>query len=436
MSSRPNFLAKLKFISCETGPNQQVDDAWLAFKLLFLPWTVKSDGSQENVQRWFRKYLELPTDRGSWLTDSGRTALCLLLKSLNLPQESEVLIQGFSCVLVPNAVLQAGYQPIICEIDEKTYNFDLNLVESRITSKTRVWIVQHTFGIMPDMVRVLEICRRHNLILIEDCAHSLGSERNGQKAGTFGDAAIFSFGRDKIVSSTMGGLATINRSDSQWLANLQQEYDRLSPLPPKKERQALWFAILAGWLLPFYHLLVGKIALTLSLKLSLTPPVYTTQESKGTNQLMGASKYSPKLAKLLQNQLQKFEQIKNHRQNIAQIYAQELRVNSEPSLAYLRFPLNLEELAPNCTNYSNLFDRIVKNLRKEGAFVGLWYQKMFITEASLSKFNYQPGQNPVTERLLQKRVLNLPTNIKTSAKDAYRVVDVIQKALIASSQAD
>ncbi len=429
------FFSKLKFISCETGPNQQVDDAWLAFRLLFLPWFVDSKKSQEHVQNWFREYFNWSEHRELWLTDSGRTALYLLLKSLNLPKDSEVLIQGFSCVLVPNAVLQAGYKSVICEIDEHIYNFDLKLVESKISPKTRVWIVQHTFGIMLDMSQVREICQKHNLILIEDCAHSLGSQQNELKAGTFGDAAIFSFGRDKIVSSTIGGLAVINRDNSVWAKSLQKEYDTLPGLSLKKENQALWFTILSGWFLPFYHLIIGKILLSLSLKLNLIPPVYSAKETRGTNELENGSKYSDRLGVLIQNQLAKFDRVVEHRKFLARIYAKELNLKHTPDLAYLRFPLNLEELAPDCKNYTQLFDSLASNLRSQGIFAGLWYQKMFITDAELSRFGYRVGQNPVTERLLQSRMLNLPTNIKTSEDDARRIVSIIQQTISHHSKA-
>lgn len=425
-----SIFEKFKFISCETSPNFVPSDAFLAFKLLFFPWLEQTKNSENLVDNWFSKYLNLSNNKYIFQTNSGRTALYLLLKSLNLPSKSEILIQGFSCVLVPNAVLQAGYRPIICEIEGNTFNFDLDQIQTKISTKTRVWIVQHTFGLMPDMQKIKEICNKYDLILIEDCAHSLGSIQKEQKAGTLGDAAIFSFGRDKIVSSVAGGLAVINNNNDIWRQRLIQEYNKLPPISKRLEQQSLFFTILGGWFLPLYHLIIGKIALKISLLLKLIPDIYTKEEAKGTNLFEGGSKFSALLSTVLYKQLLNFDKSKIHRQKLALIYSKEFGIEYYRGSVYLRFPLNLEKISPNCSNYFELYNKILKKLRKEGIFAGLWYTRLFITpQADLTKFGYVTGSLPITERLLDYRVLNLPTNINTSIKDAQRIVSIIKSSL-------
>ena len=115
----------------------------------------------------------------------------------------EVLVQAFTCVAVPNSVLWAQATPVYADIDA-TLNIDPIDVEKKITNRTKAIIVQHTFGIPADMDALVALAKKHNILLIEDCAHSLGATYKGKKVGTFGDAAFFSFGRDKVVSSVFG----------------------------------------------------------------------------------------------------------------------------------------------------------------------------------------------------------------------------------------
>ena len=132
-----------------------------------------------------------------------------MIKSFDITYGDEVIVQAFTCLAVPEVVIWCGAKPVYLDIDE-SLNLDIRLLEKSISSKTRIIIVQHTFGIPAKIDMIKKIAQKHNIILIEDCAHSLGAKYNSQKIGTFGDAAFFSFGRDKVISSVFGGLAFIN----------------------------------------------------------------------------------------------------------------------------------------------------------------------------------------------------------------------------------
>jgi dTDP-4-amino-4,6-dideoxygalactose transaminase len=91
------------------------------------------------------------------------------------------------------------------------------------------------------MDQVQAICRRYNLILIEDCAQALGATFRGRLAGTFGQASIFSFGRDKVVSSVIGGAAVLNQPNPAWQFQLTQLYKQLPSLSQGKVIGSLIF---------------------------------------------------------------------------------------------------------------------------------------------------------------------------------------------------
>jgi len=448
-------------IACELAPNYQLDDALLAAALIIAPYPITLHTPQLQVKKWLATYLTGYADETQnkiWLLDSGRTALYLLLNTLNLPKGSEVLLQAFSCVVVPNAILQAGLKPVLCDINKETYNFDHASLEAKITEKTKVIIVQHTYGIMDNMEAIAKIANKYNLLIIEDCAHSLGSQQVSKKeqknAGSFGHAAIFSFGRDKIVSSTVGGAAVINIDVFQkmpktrqakvvdpykWADDMELEYDLLPNMSVKSTLQSLFYPLLTTFLVrPLYSLNVGKAILLFAQKTKIAADVYTKAEAEGTNMVVGGSKYSSRLACSLLNQLKKFPLFKTHRDKLAAFYATEFESEYNPDTMYLRYPLNIETLLPaqkkskkkQKIEFKELWFTLKRRLQNRSILMGTWYTNIFLPQqVQLKKFGYKKGSLPNAEELVDYRIINLPTNINTSKKDAKKVVHLVKEIL-------
>lgn len=98
----------------------------------------------------------------------GRIALYAILKAMGVKAGDEVIIPGFTCVVVPNAVLYLGAKPVYVDIEAHTYNINTKRIEEKITEKTKAIIAQHTFGIPAEMDKILEIAKKHNLYVVED----------------------------------------------------------------------------------------------------------------------------------------------------------------------------------------------------------------------------------------------------------------------------
>jgi dTDP-4-amino-4,6-dideoxygalactose transaminase len=140
---------------------------------------------------------------------SGTDALILSLRALRIGPGDEVVTPSYSFFASASCISLVGAKPVFCDIQPDTYNLDPELLEAAITPRTKAVIVVHLFGQCADMEPITEICKRHNLPLIEDAAQSLGAEWNGRRAGSLGDLGCFSFFPSKNLGAAGdGGVVT------------------------------------------------------------------------------------------------------------------------------------------------------------------------------------------------------------------------------------
>ncbi|MBW8861055.1 MAG: aminotransferase class I/II-fold pyridoxal phosphate-dependent enzyme [Acidobacteria bacterium] len=139
----------------------------------------------------------------------GRIAFYYILKALDLPPGSEIIFPSLTFWVVPELARVAGLSVVFADVDPRTFNIDPDSVERLITDKTRAIVPTHLYGLPCDMDRIVDIAGRHNLIVIEDCAHALGATYRGKPVGTFGTGALFSFQTLKPLNCYGGGLALV-----------------------------------------------------------------------------------------------------------------------------------------------------------------------------------------------------------------------------------
>ncbi len=136
---------------------------------------------------------------------NGTEAIDLGLRALGIGRGDEVLVQASTYFGTVTPVARLGAIPVFVDLGRATYNVDVACLESRITPRTRAIITVHLSGLCTDMDALTDVCRRHGLALIEDCAQSLGSEWRGVRLGTVGDVGTFSFQQDKVLNAGEGG---------------------------------------------------------------------------------------------------------------------------------------------------------------------------------------------------------------------------------------
>lgn len=137
-------------------------------------------------------------------------ALHLSLLALGIKNGDEVIVADYTFPATGHSVLYCGAKPVFVDVDPKTYNIDINLIEDRITKKTKAIIPVHTFGQPAEMDAIVEIAEKHNLKVVEDAACAVGAKYKGKFAGTFGDVGCFSFHARKGITTGEGGIVVTN----------------------------------------------------------------------------------------------------------------------------------------------------------------------------------------------------------------------------------
>lgn len=144
---------------------------------------------------------------------NGTAALHAACYAAGIRSGDEVIVTSLTFAASANCILYCGGIPVFCDINAKTMNIDVNKIEEKITSKTKAIIPVDLCGQSVDMDKIMEIAKKHNLIVIEDGAHALGSEYKGQKVGNKADMTEFSFHPVKPITTGEGGIVVTNDED-------------------------------------------------------------------------------------------------------------------------------------------------------------------------------------------------------------------------------
>jgi dTDP-4-amino-4,6-dideoxygalactose transaminase len=298
-------------------------------------------------------------------------------------------------------------------------------LEQKIISATKpaIVVVQHTFGLAADLDKINEVCQKHNLILLEDCAHCLGASFQNKKLGSFGKAAFFSFGRDKVISSVFGGLAVTN--DDELAKKIGGYRNSLADPSYWWIFQQLLHPVLSNFLvIPLYNLGdLGKWMLILLQKLGLLSKAVKNEEKQGRFPKNFAKKMPDALAVLALNQLKKLDKILAHQREIAGFYEKNIKnpdfllPSDIPGRIYMRYPLLAKTLET---------DKILNTARKYKIFLDDGWRKTVIVppDTQQEKMRYQVGECPKAEKAA-KTILNLPTHINISQEKAQRIINFL-----------
>ncbi|MEK7794671.1 MAG: DegT/DnrJ/EryC1/StrS family aminotransferase [Candidatus Hydrogenedentota bacterium] len=151
------------------------------------------------------KFTKYKKGKFGMCTANGTVAIQLALEALDIGARDEVIVPGMTWQATAAACVDVNAIPILVDVEPDTWCLDLKAAEAAITKRTRAIIVVHLYGSMADMTGLQQLCAKHNLALIEDCAHQHGAFWKGQGVGSIGDIGTFSFQESKVLSCGEGG---------------------------------------------------------------------------------------------------------------------------------------------------------------------------------------------------------------------------------------
>jgi len=170
-------------------------------------------GTGPKVAKFEEDFRNYKSARYAVAVNSCTAALHLSLLAANLEPGDEVITTPLTFCATVNAIIHADAVPVLADVDPVTMNIDPDQVEEKITSKTRAILPVHFAGRSCNMDALCQIADRHNLKIIEDCAHAIETEYKGRKAGTFGDFGCFSFYVTKNVVTGEGGIILTGKKE-------------------------------------------------------------------------------------------------------------------------------------------------------------------------------------------------------------------------------
>ena len=346
---------------------------------------------------------------------AGRMALYALLEALGLAPGDEVILPGFTCAVVPNAIVYRGLRPVYADIEPRTFNIDPASAEALLTPRTRVLYAQHTFGVACDIAALRRIAERRGLFLIEDLAHSLGARVGAAPHGSLGDAGFFSVDRTKIINAHIGGCAVT--SDAALARRLRAVRDAAGNLGALTSAR-ITLSLLAEHALTQPDVFwLGRPALGALRRLGLR--FAWTDESADTRPTSHPfpCPLPPAQCRIAAMQLARLGENLRHRRDAARTL--------EAALGWFG-----PALTPTFDEHAWL--RYSFLVRDRGAFearfrrrfeLGTWFtHPIFGRERTAEAVGYRPGSCPVAERCAA-HIVNFPTHARVPVRFLRRLLD-------------
>jgi len=377
------------------------------------------DNKIEEYQQKFARFLGTERAFAFW---KGRVALYALLRALDVGAGDEVILPGYTCVMNVNPIKYAGARPVYVDIEPDTFNMNVNLLEEKITNKTKVIIAQHTYGYPCEMDMIMKIAQSSDICVIEDCCLALGSKYQGRMVGTFGRAGYFSSQWNKPYTTGLGGM--VITSDLKLAERIESLAANEMCPPSSREVFMLRMQLMIYRLFIYprttalaqslFRYLTKKGAVVGSSSTSEFEPVKADDFFKAMSAVQARSGI---------RQFGKIEKNIAHRREMAQLYDKLLAAKgfkpgkdsrdwAEPVL--VRYPVRITEK-----------DEALKKAAKAGVELGSWFEcPLHPIETPLTSYDYKLGMCPEAEKAARE-VVNLPLHPRASEKTVEQSIDFI-----------
>jgi len=350
----------------------------------------------------------------------GRVALYAILKAIGVKRGDEIIIPGFTCIVVPNAITYLNVKPVYIDINPETYNIDYAKIEEKITGKAKVIIAQHTYGIPAEMDKIKDTARKHNLFVIEDSCHAIGSKYKGREVGTFGDAAFFSSQWSKPVTTGLGGWAVVNNPELK--VKMEEQYPEFTD-PATKEDMLLrlQYLIHSQILRPSTFWFVQNTYRMLS-RFGIAMGSSSNEELECKMPAHYEKKMSEWQKNLVEKKLGGIQRIIDHRLWVTSLYEEMLKKKGIKTVklpeyyktVFLRYPVLVKDKS-----------KVLEHARRKRIEIGDWFlSPVHPNLEGWEKISYERGMCPIAEDICE-HMINLPTHMRIGEKEIERIVEFV-----------
>jgi dTDP-4-amino-4,6-dideoxygalactose transaminase len=306
---------------------------------------------------------------------------------------------------VPSAIVKAGLQPALCDIDPSTFDYNHALLKETINDDVLCVVSTHLFGIPADVEKIKSLCRPRGIFIVEDAAQAMGGQIDGKMLGTIGDVGLFSLGRGKNITCGSGGIIVTN-SDAIAAAITAQYNDLDNPHVVENLKDYISALLTALFVHPVLYWFPAGLPF---LKLGQT----TYCEDFPVKKLSGMK------AGLLQNWKDLLEQCNNSRKMTAAMFQELCKVDQrgKGSIPYLRLPIL-------CDNQDEK-DKMYSSSQEAGLGMSLMYPTP-INEIKELRGRFEGRTFPFA-KLVSKRLLTIPTHPLMKIEDRERLKNILFK---------
>lgn len=333
-------------------------------------------------------------------TDMGRSGFQIIIEKLNL-RNTQMLVPAYICDIFFPIFKKYNIQPIFLDIDLQTFNIKIEEIEQKLNPSVKSILIPHIYGLANDMEKILLIAQKHNLKIIEDCAHSFGAEYNNKYLGNFGDAALFSL--YKSFPICRGGIAVLP-------PHLKFKRDSL-PKTKFNSRDFISFLNCFSFFAFLFKTFGGS----------------NTGGSVAKKMIKKEKSFQPcQINKISLNLFNYF--LKNHQKNLKKRI--ELAIFFQQELKKLGFEIQNSENNSFC--YLSVLcpknldrDILVKKMRKYKIFcTRIWHFPIILNPKVQKQYNFNLNQFPNTIEA-SKRIINFPLQNHFEKKDIEKIIKKI-----------
>ncbi len=314
---------------------------------------------------------------------NGTCGLHLCVVAAEIKEGDEVITSPFSFVASANCMLYERATPVFADIDPLTLNIDPKKIEAAITKRTKAILPVHAFGQPASMGAIMEIAKKHNLIVIEDACEALGAEWCGQKAGTFGDASVFAYYPNKQMTTGEGGMIVTNRDDWRDLFRSLRNQGR---------------DVFDSWL---NHSRLGFN--------------YRIDEMSAA---LGVA------------QMERIDQLLRKRDSVASCYTQRLQLVDGISTPYISPETTRMSWFVYVVRVDPKYDRnkVMELLKDRGVPTRPYFSPIHLQKFYRERFGYKPGAFPITEQVAEE-TMALPFHSNLSGDEVEYVCSQLEEVL-------